>query len=110
MKVRLGMPKNPCARALGCRAARTSATIITRRLSQARAASAISGDDSQRASFRNTRDERSTVRSSLGTPSMKPTPYTGRDVYRLLVKEGGWSADEYERWLAGTLIDALVAT
>jgi len=36
--------------------------------------------------------------------------YTGRDVYRLLVKEGGWSPDDYERWLARTLVDALVAT
>ena len=34
--------------------------------------------------------------------------YTGRDVYRLLVQEGEWSADEYEEWLAETLVAALV--
>lgn len=34
--------------------------------------------------------------------------YTGRDAYRLLVQEGGWSADEYEEWLAETLVGALV--
>lgn len=34
--------------------------------------------------------------------------YTSRDVYRLLVDEGGWPPDEYERWLAQTLVDALV--
>lgn len=33
--------------------------------------------------------------------------YTGRDIYRLLVQEGGWSADEYEVWLARTLVEAL---
>ena len=35
--------------------------------------------------------------------------YTSRDVYRLLVQEGGFSPDEYEQWLAGTLVDALVS-
>src|SRR5262249_8817117 len=34
--------------------------------------------------------------------------YTGRDVYRLLVQEGEWTADEYEEWLADTLVGALV--
>jgi AcrR family transcriptional regulator len=34
--------------------------------------------------------------------------YTARDVYRLLVLEGGWSNDEYETWLAETLVTALV--
>ncbi len=34
--------------------------------------------------------------------------YTGRDVYRLLVQEGGWTAAEYEAWLAETLVAALV--
>jgi AcrR family transcriptional regulator len=34
--------------------------------------------------------------------------YTARDVYRLLVLEGGWSSDEYETWLAETLVTALV--
>jgi AcrR family transcriptional regulator len=34
--------------------------------------------------------------------------YTSRDVYRLLVQEGGWTADEYEAWLSATLVEALV--
>lgn len=34
--------------------------------------------------------------------------YTGRDIYRMLVVERGWSSDEYEIWLAQTLIKALV--
>jgi hypothetical protein len=34
--------------------------------------------------------------------------YTGRDVYRMLVLERGWSSDEYEGWLAETLIKALM--
>ena len=28
---------------------------------------------------------------------------------RMLVQEGGFSPDEYEQWLAGTLVDALVS-
>ena len=34
--------------------------------------------------------------------------YTGRDVYRMLVLERGWSSDEYENWLAETLIRTLM--
>jgi AcrR family transcriptional regulator len=34
--------------------------------------------------------------------------YTGRDIYRMLVQEGGWSPDEYEAWLARTLVASLV--
>jgi AcrR family transcriptional regulator len=34
--------------------------------------------------------------------------YTSRDVYRMLVQEGAWSPDEYQKWLADTLISALV--
>lgn len=34
--------------------------------------------------------------------------YTGRDVYRMLVLDRGWSSDEYESWLADTLINVLV--
>lgn len=33
--------------------------------------------------------------------------YTGRDVYRMLVLERNWSSDEYESWLAETLIRTL---
>jgi AcrR family transcriptional regulator len=35
--------------------------------------------------------------------------YTSRDVYRMLVHEGGWSPDRYQEWLSRTLIEALVA-
>jgi AcrR family transcriptional regulator len=35
--------------------------------------------------------------------------YTGREVYRMLVEVGGWSADKYQIWLAAALVDALVA-
>ena len=34
--------------------------------------------------------------------------YTSREVYRMLVHDGGWSADRYEQWLAETLRMALV--
>jgi hypothetical protein len=33
--------------------------------------------------------------------------YTGRDIYRMLVLERGWSSNDYEEWLAQTLIEAL---
>lgn len=34
--------------------------------------------------------------------------YTSRDVYRMLVIEGGWTPDRYEEWLEQTLVAALV--
>jgi AcrR family transcriptional regulator len=34
--------------------------------------------------------------------------YTSRDVYRMIVTEGGWSPDRYQGWLSATLLDALV--
>jgi AcrR family transcriptional regulator len=34
--------------------------------------------------------------------------YTSRDVYRMLVHEGGWTPDQYQKWLAETLVNALV--
>jgi AcrR family transcriptional regulator len=34
--------------------------------------------------------------------------YTSRDVYRMLVHDGGWTPDKYQRWLADTLVKALV--
>lgn len=34
--------------------------------------------------------------------------FTGRDFYRMLVLERGWSPEEYERWLADTLIRTLL--
>ena len=33
--------------------------------------------------------------------------YTSRDVYRMLVHEGGWTPDQYQEWLAKTLVEAL---
>jgi AcrR family transcriptional regulator len=35
--------------------------------------------------------------------------FTGRDLYRMLVLERGWSSDEYEKWLAELLIKTLLA-
>lgn len=35
--------------------------------------------------------------------------YTSRDVYRMLVHDGGWTADRYQDWLSRTLVEALVA-
>ena len=34
--------------------------------------------------------------------------YTSRDVYRLLVQEGGWAPDRYQKWLSLTLVNELV--
>lgn len=34
--------------------------------------------------------------------------YTSRDVYRMLVQQGGWSSDRYQQWLADTLVSALI--
>lgn len=36
--------------------------------------------------------------------------YTSRDVYRMLVNEGGWTANRYEQWLSRTLVEALVVS
>ncbi len=33
--------------------------------------------------------------------------YTSRDVYRMLVREGGWMPDQYQAWLSDTLVKAL---
>jgi hypothetical protein len=35
---------------------------------------------------------------------------TGGDVYRMLVRERGWSSQEYQEWLADTLVDQLLAS
>ena len=34
--------------------------------------------------------------------------YTSREVYRMLVIEGGWTPDRYQEWLSQTLVTALV--
>jgi AcrR family transcriptional regulator len=36
--------------------------------------------------------------------------YTSRDIYRMLVQDGGWTPDAYQAWLAATLVEALVRT
>ncbi len=33
---------------------------------------------------------------------------TGRDVYRMLVRERGWSSQKYQEWLADTLVQSLL--
>lgn len=35
--------------------------------------------------------------------------YTSRDVYRMLVHEGGWSPERYQEWLSQTLLATLVS-
>lgn len=34
--------------------------------------------------------------------------YTSRDIYRMLVQDGGWTPDQYQHWLSDTLLNALV--
>jgi AcrR family transcriptional regulator len=34
--------------------------------------------------------------------------FTGRDMYRMFVVERGWPSDEYEKWLAESLIQSLI--
>lgn len=34
--------------------------------------------------------------------------FTGRDLYRMLVIEQGWSSDEYEKWLEELLVKVLI--
>ncbi|MGE0863445.1 MAG: TetR/AcrR family transcriptional regulator [Vicinamibacterales bacterium] len=36
--------------------------------------------------------------------------YTSRDVYRMLVNDGGWTAARYQQWLSRTLVEALIAS
>lgn len=36
--------------------------------------------------------------------------FTGRDLYRMLVVEQGWTSEEYEKWLAQLLIKTLIGT
>ena len=35
--------------------------------------------------------------------------YTSREIYRMLVQQGGWSPDKYQAWLGETLVANLVA-
>jgi AcrR family transcriptional regulator len=48
-------------------------------------------------------------------PGLKPArareilwAMTSRDLYRMLVRERGWSSQEFEDWLGGTLVEALL--
>jgi prophage antirepressor-like protein len=34
---------------------------------------------------------------------------TGRDIYRMLVRERGWSSQKYQDWLADTLVRSLLS-
>jgi len=34
--------------------------------------------------------------------------FTSRDLYRMLVHEGGWTPDQYQQWLSDTILSALV--
>jgi AcrR family transcriptional regulator len=34
--------------------------------------------------------------------------FTSRDIYRMLVHDGGWTPDAYQAWLGRTLVEALV--
>src|SRR6266516_6454442 len=34
--------------------------------------------------------------------------FTGRDVYRMLVRERGWPSQQYQDWLADTLVHSLL--
>lgn len=34
--------------------------------------------------------------------------FTSREIYRMLVQEGGWTPDRYQQWLSATLVAALV--
>ncbi|RYD56741.1 MAG: TetR/AcrR family transcriptional regulator [Sphingomonadales bacterium] len=36
--------------------------------------------------------------------------YTSRDVYRMLVVNGGWTHDRFEEWLSNTLVEALAGS
>ena len=36
--------------------------------------------------------------------------FTGRDVYRMLVRERGWSPQKYEDWPADTLVHSLLTS
>jgi hypothetical protein len=34
--------------------------------------------------------------------------FIGRDIYRMLVIEQGWTSEEYEKWLAELLVNTLI--
>jgi hypothetical protein len=34
--------------------------------------------------------------------------YSSRDIYRMLVQDGGWTPDHYQEWLTQTLMATLV--
>ena len=50
------------------------------------------------------------ARSGLGPDEARRIlwMYTSRDIYRMLVHEGGWTPDRYQQWLSDTLMHALV--
>ncbi len=44
----------------------------------------------------------------IGTARRIMWMYTSRDVYRMLVQDGGWPPEQYQDWLSSTLLEALV--
>ena len=56
------------------------------------------------------RDAGRLERSALGYGTARDILWTltGRDVYRMLVSERGWSSQKYEDWLADTLVRSLL--
>jgi AcrR family transcriptional regulator len=72
--------------------------------------------EQQRESLRYERQERMIV-SLREAGRLRPVPgtardifwmFTGRDVYRMLVRERGWPPQKYQDWLADTLVDSLL--
>ena len=51
-----------------------------------------------------------TLRAELGYAAARDVFWmlTGRDVYRMLVRERGWSSEQYEKWLADSLVRLLL--
>lgn len=49
--------------------------------------------------------------NNLSTPKIRDIlwAFTGRDFYRMLVIERGWSSEEYEKWLSELLIKILLS-
>ena len=51
-----------------------------------------------------------TLRSELDYTTARDVFWmlTGRDIYRMLVRERGWSSQKYQEWLADTLVRSLL--
>ena len=62
----------------------------------------------QKESFEKFKDK--TLLGNLNTSKARDVlwAFTGRDIYRMLVIERGWSSDDYEKWLASILVQTLL--